>query len=384
MQAEQPTKDYYGILGIQKTASQDEIKKAVRKLSLKYHPDRNKTPEAADKIREINEANGILSDAEKRKLYDEQGICDGEEEQSRQHGGMDMNDIFNHMGHTFRKQQQRVQTFPVDVTIAGLCNGFSQTVRIVVNDICQVCEGTGSENKIQQKCTDCNGLGEIKQMMRAGPLQFQTNSKPCQTCQTRGFVCKNICTACSGNCVIQTVFPKKLTIPTNMDIETKLLLRGMGNFNPKTKVKEDLYIVFRLPILPKYTINNTYDVVMEKNININNAISGYTLYLSDYPDNIKYKFEITDVIREGDIYIVDNLGVPKGKNKGRGKLIVVFKYIYPTKILNAENLKEFSTLQEKNPNSEDFKSLPIYKHNMQSRQPQNNVEDDASNGCPMH
>jgi molecular chaperone DnaJ len=378
MQNNIPKKDYYKILGISRNASQSEIKKAIKDLSLRNHPDRNKSPEAEKIIRDVNEAKRVLTDETLKRNYDQHGLCDGQENKIP-----DTSDIPNMFKRTFckpKETEQKEQIIPINVTFDNLCNGFVKTLKINIKDMCKPCSGTGCLSKMKTTCVKCGGKGSVQQPIQMGPIKILGNYTPCSNCKERGFISLNECNHCKGEGIVKSSITRKLTFNENTNFYNNVKLDGLGDFIPKYGKKQDLYIKFNIFELGNYKILNEFDIILTKKVNINEALSGYTLYIDKFLDNKSYKLKINEVIKDNDLFYCENLGVPKGKNKGRGKFIVLFKYIYPSKILNAENLNEFSTVQELRKNTTEFISMNLIRYTEKINN-STDMEDDATNKC---
>jgi DnaJ-class molecular chaperone len=152
----------------------------------------------------------------------------------------------------------------------------------------------------------------------------------------------NECKKCIGSGIYENKLSKILNIKKNFDYQTKMCLRGSGNYDINLDKNADIYIVFVISDLDKYKllIKNNYDLYYEKNINIYDALSGYSLYYSDHPDNNKYVFKFNNVVKDEDIVYARSIGLPNDSGK-RGKFYIKLNYIYPDQILESEQLKLF-------------------------------------------
>jgi DnaJ family protein A protein 2 len=378
-----PKKDYYGILGVSKDADESTLKKAYYKLAQKWHPDKNpeNKEEAEAKFKEITEAYGMLSDPQKRQQYDQFGVCDGEAPDFSQ-GFPDLSEMFGG-GFPFggmggfpfgnmsgmggmggmggmrgRTEQKQTQEVRVKLKLSEIYNGTNKSIDISVDDMCQGCDGSGSKTKSREKCQACQGRGIRVTIRQMGPGMIAQQQSPCDVCHQKGTVIKpsDICQICNGKCVISTKLNKTLNINKNFDHETVMLLKNSGNYNPESKLKADINIAFKISDLEKYnlTIKNSHDFVLEQNINIGEALTGYSMYWDSHPDGNKYYFKIHDVIKDGDVKFIKNLGLPEnnGKKSGRGKLYIKFNYIYPSNTLDSESLKTFIKNKDSKPTSD--------------------------------
>lgn len=370
-----PKKDYYRILGVEKDADVSTIKKAYYKLAQKYHPDKNpNNPEAEAKIKEVIEAYGILSDPDKRQKYDQFGLCDGEAPDFPQ-GFPDLSEIFGAMGgmggmggfpfggmggmggHPFGgmggmggmggPKPKPIQEVRVKLKAQDIFHGLNKNIDITVNDKCGECSGSGSKTKFKTTCTGCKGSGMKVMMRQIGPGMIQQSQTVCNDCNGNGKYVEpsNKCTKCNGKGTFETKLNKMLNITKDFDHETVMLLKNSGNYDSNTDTKADINIKFVISDIEKYNmrIKNSYDLLMEYPINILDAMTGYSMYWDAHPDGNKYNFKFDEVIKDGDVKFVKNLGLPVGVNgnKKRGKLYIKFNYIYPPNILDGEAYKTF-------------------------------------------
>jgi DnaJ family protein A protein 2 len=366
-------KDYYAILCVEKNADESVIKKAYYKLAQKWHPDKNPNnrEEAEKKFKEISEAYGVLSDPDKRQKYDQFGLCDGESPDFA--GGFpDLSELFGAMGgmgnpfggmggfpfggmggRNFRSERPKpIQEVRVKLRMQDIFSGLSKNIDITVHDRCGKCEGSGSKNKQKTNCSGCKGTG-IKVMIRQiGPGMISQQQTSCDNCGGRGKYVepKDMCDICKGCGTHETKLNKTLEIHKNFDYETIMLLKNSGNYDQDSESKADINIKFVISDIDKYnmTIKNSYDLLMEYNINIHDALTGYSMYWDGHPDGNKYYFKFSDVIKDGDIKFIKNLGLPNNNNGNykRGKLYIRFKYVYPNNILDSDNYKIFVKMRD--------------------------------------
>lgn len=383
----QPKKDYYEILGVDKNATDEQITKAYRKLAMKWHPDRHQDPEkkkeAEEKFKEITEANTVLTDPDKRRKYDQFGMCDGEGPDFGGQGFPDFADIFGQMGGmpgmggipgmggfpfmsgfpgmggmgngNVNRQGKNTQEFKVKLKLEEIFNGCDKQIEIPIEDICNDCDGTGSKSKKKKTCIDCQGRGVRTTVRQIGPGMLSQQSSPCSVCEQKGWVSEGSCTTCNGKCTKTSKLNKTINIKKNFDYQTKMCVRDAGNYDSNSGRKSDIYISFKIADLDDYglKITNDYDLVLEHPIYISDALSGYTFYYSGHPNKNKYVFKLNEVIECGDVRFGKKLGLPNDDDGHLtfGKLIIKFNYIYPKTVLSHEQLKSF--LKE----HEDTKSI---------------------------
>jgi len=201
-------RDYYEILGVSRNATKEEIKRAYRKLALKYHPDRNKSPEAEEKFKEISEAYAVLSDDEKRRQYDQYGFegISGRYSWEDLYKTTDFESIFRDLGFggfdtifdmffggRGRRKERRIRRgadlqYEVTVTLEEAAKGINKEIEVPSIEICEACHGTGAEPGTKPtKCPKCNGTGEIRYTRTFGFSQF-TTIRVCDKCGGRGYI----------------------------------------------------------------------------------------------------------------------------------------------------------------------------------------------------
>lgn len=259
-------RDYYEVLGVQKSASADEIKSAYRKLAKKYHPDLNKDdPKAAEeKFKEVSEAYEVLADAQKRQLYDQHGH--EAVSQNFGQGGFswndfthysDVEDIFGGMfGGSFfeqffgggRRRSRRGEDlrFDVELTLDEVANGARKVLHVPRAEPCGACGGTGSTGKSGAgTCPTCEGAGQVRSVSTRGYTQF-ISVQPCRQCRGTGRYVKDPCRQCGGTGRIQRTSDLEVRIPAGADDGTRLRLQGMGMAGPQGAPSGDLYVVVHI------------------------------------------------------------------------------------------------------------------------------------------
>jgi len=380
-----PKKDYYKTLEIEKNATPEEIKKAYKRLAMKWHPDKNPNnrEEAEAKFKEVAEANGILSNEDKRRQYDQFGTCDGEGPQfeggfpdfAEMFGGMGgfpgmggmggfpgMGGMFGGMGGMGgmggfgnagpQQKPKPTQEVRVKVSLEDLFVGCEKQIEIPTSTKCDDCAGTGSSDKKKPICANCKGRGVCMVVKQIGPGMIQQQQLPCAACNQTGYQVdkSKTCNSCKGKGSNSKTVKKNITITKNYDYQTKMCLRNFGNWDVDTESNADVYIIFRITDLDKHklTVVNNYDLLLEYPINIWDALAGYSLYYQ-HPDKSKYVFKFDDIIKDQDIRYVKNLGLANDDNNTitRGKFIIKFNYVYPDKVMEGDELKSWMKIRDK-------------------------------------
>lgn len=244
-------RDYYDILGVDRNASPDEVKRAYRKMALQYHPDRNPDDtEAEQKFKEAAEAYEVLSDPQKRQRYDRFGHAGVRGNGARQPGFHDVNDIFSAFSDIFggtgsifeevftgqrgrRRRHGRMGSdlrIKLPLTLEDIAEGVEKKIKVRKYVACEVCEGSGAEGGEAgyEVCQTCQGAGEIRQVTRSVFGQF-VNVQPCPTCQGEGRIIRNRCSNCAGDGRVKGEETITVNVPAGVLEGNYLTLRGAGN-----------------------------------------------------------------------------------------------------------------------------------------------------------
>ncbi|MCI6151902.1 MAG: molecular chaperone DnaJ [Fusobacterium perfoetens] len=260
-------KDYYDLLGVEKTASEAEIKKAYRKLAMKYHPDRfsnaseKEKKEAEEKFKEINEAYQVLSDADKRSKYDRFGHAAFENGAGGGYGGFEgfsgsgFEDIFSSFfggsgfgGSTQRRGPEPGEDLRVDVTITleEVAKGGEKEIKYTRRGKCTACNGTGAEPGSKMKtCDKCGGKGRIEKIQRTLLGSFKSVEE-CDKCRGKGQIPETKCKKCGGTGLERETIKKTIKIPVGIHDGQRLRIQGMGDASSEGGENGDLYIFFHV------------------------------------------------------------------------------------------------------------------------------------------
>ena len=284
--------DYYDILGVSREAKEDEIKRAFHKLALKYHPDRNKLPDAEEKFKEASEAYAILSDPQKRQEYDAQGF-EGIKKQYKQEDifnktrfkdvftefGFNSDDIFSRIfGGNFGSRQEqagprrgRDLEGQMEITLEQSASGTQLEVSLQRAKRCSRCGGQGAEPGSRMvTCPKCRGAGRIEQ---EDPNGFGRMIVTCDLCKGRGEVAERPCKLCGGNGLEQKQVKLQIKIPPGIENGDRLALRGQGEDGPYGGPPGDFYATIRIKPHP-FLVRKGNDIVYEANINFAQAALG--------------------------------------------------------------------------------------------------------------
>jgi molecular chaperone DnaJ len=369
-----PTKDFYSVLGVGSGASQDEIKKAYRKLAKKYHPDANASdPKAAERFKEISEANNVLGDVAKRKQYDEMrrlgafdggfggfggGSSRGAGARGAGGGGQTINfqdfdigglgglgDLFSSMfggGDTRETARQRGpekgQTVEatLDIPFRTAARGGKVPIELEVSEECPTCHGTGAAPGASLRiCPECNGRGVIS----FGQGGFAVN-RTCPVCLGRGQVPTEPCPTCHGSGDVRVKRKVLINVPAGVDTASKIRLKGQGGKGPQGGPAGDLIITFN--VLPdKFYRRDGLDVIATVPLNIAQATLGTKISVKTL-DGKKVAIKIPPGTPSGKRFRVRGQGIQKGEKKG--DLIVEVSIQVPEKLSEEQErmMKEFA------------------------------------------
>ena len=348
------SKDYYQVLGVDKGASEDDIKKAYRKAAMKYHPDKNPdNPEAETKFKEAAEAYDTLSNSEKRQNYDRFGSSGnpfgGGNPFGEQFGhGFNMYDIFSQFGDIFgsgfgggRRQQQRRKgsdlRLKISVTIEDILKGTTKKIRYRRQDSCHSCNGAGGTGV--KDCLPCNGTGQ-RQVVQNTPFgQIRTNTT-CPDCQGAGKRVQNICGVCHGNGTVLKDQVVEVEVPKGVSDNMHLTMHGYGN-NIKDGSPGDLHIVIE-EIKEFYFKRDGANLVVEKDISVLDAILGNQVSVKTPHGDIL--ITVDPGTESGQVVRVTGKGVPD-ITYGTGDLFIKLSVRIPKKI-DSEEKEVLTKLKE--------------------------------------
>ncbi|HLP86476.1 MAG TPA: molecular chaperone DnaJ [Candidatus Paceibacterota bacterium] len=345
-------KDYYNILGVNKNASKEEIKKAFHKLAHQHHPDKNKGDDK--KFKEVNEAYQVLSDDQKRARYDQFGSADGpmgggynggpqggfggfDFSGGFQNGqNFDMGDLGDIFGDFFgggmgrgTRNTKRGRDIQVEIELAfdEAVFGIKRKVTINKQVKCDICKGTGGKVGTKMNtCKDCNGQGQIREVRRSILGSFET-VRTCDTCQGKGKIPAEKCSNCKGQGVYKKQVDVELDIPAGVSDTEMLKMAGAGE-DIQGGPSGDLYIRVRVKPHSVFT-RDGLNLVMDLPIKLSDALLGMDYSLKTL-EGSNMEVKIPEGINHNDLLRVRGKGVPS--SRGRGDIILRIKVKMPTKL----------------------------------------------------
>ncbi|BBB46857.1 molecular chaperone DnaJ [Pelolinea submarina] len=341
-------RDYYEVLGVSRTVSQEEIKVAFRKLARQYHPDVNKSPDAEEKFKEINEAFMVLSDTEKRSIYDRYG-----HEGLRSTGGMpDWNTVdpfeifeqfFGGMGgmggfsssRTRRNSPRRGEDLFYSVTLEfeEAASGLDREMEITRDEVCERCNGSGAEPGTSPvTCGTCQGRGEIRQM-RQTFLGSMVQVTTCPDCGGSGRVISDRCKTCGGRGVERKSIKKTIPIPAGVDNGTQIRLSGEGQPGTNGGPRGNLYIEIKVKA-HKFFRRRNDDVLLDMNINIAQAALGAEVKVPTLEGD--EKLVIPPGTQPGKVFKLRHKGIPHLRTSGKGDQLVVINVEIPSRLTSEQ------------------------------------------------
>lgn len=353
-------RDYYEVLGVTKSASSEEIKKAYRKMALQYHPDKNPDDaEAEAKFKEAAEAYGVLSDPQKRSKYDQYGhsAFSGAGSGGFYGGGMTMEDIFSSFGDIFgdfgfggfggsRRGGRRVNRgsdlrIKVKLNLSEIANGIEKKVKVKKYVSCSVCNGTGAkEGSAYNNCTTCGGSGHVTRVTNTFLGQMQSTST-CPTCNGQGKIIAHKCNNCYGEGITASEETISFNIPPGVAEGMQLKVSGKGNAARRGGINGDLLVMISEEKHPEL-IRDGNDLLYNLYLGMPDAVLGSTQEIPTIDSKVKIKIEpgtqpgkilrlrgkgLPDVngYRNGDILVAINVWIPKEISKEESKLFEKLK-----------------------------------------------------------
>jgi len=353
-------KDYYETLGVSKDSSKEDIKRAYKKLAMKYHPDVSKEKDAAEKFKQISEAYAVLSDDEKRKQYDTFGFDAFRQAYSQEDifRGSDFEDIFGDLfgggGSIFdmffggsRRPRRRVGSnmrYDLEITFEEAAFGVEKKIDVERQEKCKACDGTGAKGKDMVTCPDCHGSGVFRKTQRT-PFGMFSQTTTCGACQGEGEVMKHACPECQGKGTLDKKRKINVKIPAGVDTGSTLRLSGEGEA-VKNGPNGDLFVV--LHVKPhKFFQRDDDDIYFELPISFSQAALGDEIEIPTLKG--KAKLKIPAGTQSETVFRLKSEGIKNVNGHGKGDEYVKVKIKTPAKLNKKEKelFKELSKTDKK-------------------------------------
>ena len=329
-------RDYYEVLGVSKDASADDIKKAYRKMAMKYHPDRNPgDKEAEEKFKEVGEAYEVLSDADKKARYDQYGFAGVDPNFGAGAGGYgggfggfdgfsDLGDIFGDFFGGGGRSRGAQQNAPrrgenvmtrLELTFEEAAFGCEKEVATPRIENCPNCNGTGSADGVIETCSQCHGTGQVRTVQNFMGMQMQSTTT-CPSCNGKGKIIKTPCSTCKGKGKVRRTNRVKVKIPAGVDAGQSVRVRGEGGVGSNGGPNGDLLVEIYIKRHPIFTRQDT-DVLCEVPISFTQAALGATIQVPTLDGMVDY--EIPEGTQTGREFILRDKGIPEvGNSRRRG------------------------------------------------------------------
>jgi len=368
-------RDYYDILGVSKSSSAEEIKKAYRKLAIKYHPDKNPDDKSAeDKFKEAAEAYEILSNPEKKQRYDHYGHAGvgGASGGGYGGGGMNMEDIFSQFGDVFGGGGSPFESFfggggqqsrggrrvskgsnlriKVKLTLEEIAHGTEKKIKVTKQIVCKTCDGSGAKDRSSvSTCKTCGGSGAVRKVTNTILGQMQTTAT-CPTCNGSGSQITAKCNSCHGEGTVRGEETITINIPAGVSDGMQLSMSGKGNAAPNGGIPGDLIIL--IEETPHETLKREgNNIVYDLHVSIIDAALGYSAEVPTIDGKAKIKIE--PGTQSGKLLRLKGKGIPEINSYHRGDEIIHIN-IWTPKALSSEERVLLEKLRE----SPNFKPQP--------------------------
>lgn len=355
-------RDYYDVLNVPRDASKDDIKNAYRKLALQYHPDRNRSPEAEEKFKEISEAYAVLFDDEKRREYDQFGHAgiDSRYSWDDLFRGVDFGEIFRDIGFGFggfdsifdrffgaggRRRVSRGADLRYDTSISleEAYSGVRREIEVPRTEICQTCGGSGARPGTKPKrCSRCNGSGQVQHVQEAGFARF-VRIEPCNTCGGRGTTIDDPCGECKGTGRVRRTRKISIKVPPGIDSGSHLRLAGEGEAGEAGEPPGDLYVVVH--VKPhEFLHRDGDDLIYRAELGFPDLALGREIDVPTLEGTARVK--IPGGTQPGTVFRLKGRGMRRIQG-GKGDELVEVVIRVPVKLTNRQKelLKEFSMLE---------------------------------------
>ncbi|MDD4941448.1 MAG: molecular chaperone DnaJ [Candidatus Omnitrophica bacterium] len=372
-------RDYYEILGVSKSASVDDIKKTYRTLALKFHPDRvsaDQKKAAEEKFKEISEAYAVLSDPEKRKMYDQYGHAGIDQRYAQEDifRGADFSSIFGNMGSggmfedlfadlgfdifggggrggrgagAGRQRRGRDLEITVNITLEEAAAGLEKTITVPRYEMCQTCSGSGAKPGTKKAaCQQCRGTGRV--VVSSGFFQL---AQTCPKCHGQGEVIQTPCPECRGEGRVRKTSNIKVKIPPGVDTGNNLRVRGEGEAGAGGR--GDLYVIIDIARHPVFERRDN-DIITEVTVSVSKAILGGEMQVPTLNGHVEMK--IPAGTQSGRIFRLKDKGIPDVHGRGVGDELVRVNVEIPAKLTAEQKrlIEEFARLSGEGASRDSF------------------------------
>jgi molecular chaperone DnaJ len=350
-------RDYYEVLGVAKGATKVQIKDAYRKLALQFHPDRNKSPEAESRFKEISEAYAVLSDEEKRRQYDSfgregvyqrysqedifRGVDFGEFFRGTGFGGFD--DVFAQFfgGGTVRRANGGEDlTYHLQVRLEDVVQDSNREIEVPRDEVCSTCKGSGAKPGTSPRtCSTCRGTGQVQRVQSAGFARL-VRVTTCDKCGGRGYTVDSPCKVCGGKGTTEMTRRIRVMIPAGVDDGHTLRLRGEGNAGENGAPPGDLYVVVNVAPHELF-VRKESDVYHETRVGVVEAMLGTELTIPTLYGEVR--LSVPHGTQPGSVFKLKGKGLPRYGAWGKGDQYVKVNVEVPRNLSNQQKelLKKF-------------------------------------------
>lgn len=345
-------RDYYETLNLPKDATKDQIKQQYRKLALQYHPDRNKSPGAEDRFKQISEAYAVLYDDEKRAQYDRFGHAGIDSRYSAEDifRGVNFDEIFRDIGFGFGGFDSIFESFfgsrrrprgpargqdiryDLEISLEQAYKGLTSEIEVPRTERCNVCGGSGaSPGTSPKKCEECDGTGQIQHVQVAGFMQF-ARVETCRKCRGRGITIDKPCSECRGGGVVERERRISIKVPAGVDTGSQLILRDEGEA-PARGERGDLYVVVHVQPHSVFKRDGN-DLICQVDVTYSKAALGGEMEVPtlDGPARIT----LQSGTQSGAIFRLRKKGMPGLRDRGRGDELVIVQINTPNKLTSRQ------------------------------------------------
>ncbi|MDI9643857.1 MAG: molecular chaperone DnaJ [Candidatus Verstraetearchaeota archaeon] len=343
-------RDYYEVLGVPRDATPEQIKDAYRKLALQYHPDRNKSPDAEEKFKEISEAYAVLSDPQKRSQYDMLGRAGFNQQYTQEDifRGVDFETIFRDFGfggfgdlfdmffgrggyggYGHRKTRGNDLVYELRISLEDAFRGAEKEIEIPRNETCKDCAGSGAApGSSPRTCTQCGGTGQVQRVQASGFARF-VQITACPACRGSGSIIDKPCGACRGSGVVKARRRINVKVPAGAEDGMQLRLRGEGDVSPDGGPPGDLYV--QVSVTPDSRFRREGpDIYYDLKIGFPQAALGTEATVPSLEGPVKVTIE--PGTQPGTLIRLKGKGMPRLTGFGRGDMFVVVSPVVPEKL----------------------------------------------------